>query len=141
MSFEPPPGFEPHTRRSPVTAPWEPIYCRTDGANVILGIEVREPHTNSRGLVHGGLIAALLDNVMGLACGLALRARGLESAGSVTVSLAVDFHGMAKPGQWLTFEPHFVRAGRTLAFVEASAIADGEIIARAKSTFRTPVSR
>lgn len=141
MVFQPPPGFEPHSRRSPVTAPWEPIYCRTDGANVFLGIEVREPHTNSRGLVHGGLIAALLDNVMGLACGLALRARGLESAGNVTVSLAVDFHGMAKPGQWLTFEPHFVRAGRTLAFVEASAIADGEIIARAKSTFRTPVSR
>ena len=23
----PPVGFEPHDRRSPLTAPWEPIYC------------------------------------------------------------------------------------------------------------------
>ena len=141
MTFVPPPGFELHTRKSPLTAPWEPIYCRTHPDSVVLGIEVRAPHTNSRGLVHGGLIAALLDNVMGLACGQALRAQGQEGAGSVTVSLTVDFHGMAKVGQWLTFEPHFVRAGRTLAFVEASALVDGEIIARGKSTFRVPVSR
>jgi NADH:flavin oxidoreductase / NADH oxidase family len=31
--------------------------------------KVREPHTDLRGLVHGSLIAALKDDVMGLACG------------------------------------------------------------------------
>lgn len=137
MSDEVPPGFEPHDRKSPLTAPWEPIYCKAKGASVALGIEIREPHTNSRGLVHGGLVAALLDNVMGLACSKALLAKGLEASGLVTVSLGVEYLGMAKLGQWLTFEPHFIKTGKTLCFVEASAVADGVIISRGKSTFRT----
>lgn len=136
MSFEVPPGFQPHDRKSPLTAPWEPIYCRVDGPSIVLAVEVREPHTNSRGLVHGGLVAALLDNVMGLACARAL-ANGPEISNVVTVSLSIEYLGMARPGQWLTFEPHFVRPGKTLCFAEANAVADGVIIARGKSIFRT----
>jgi hypothetical protein len=79
----PPAGFEPHDRRSPLTAPWEPIYCNAHGAWVVLGVEFRAAHTNSRGLVHGG----------------------------------------------------------TLCFAEASAVADGVIVARGRSTFRTGVAR
>jgi acyl-coenzyme A thioesterase PaaI-like protein len=141
MSYEVPPGFEPHDRKSPLTAPWEPIYCKAEGTSVALGVEIREPHTNSRGLVHGGLVAALLDNVMGLACSKALLAQGPQARSLVTVSLGVEYLGMAKLGQWLTFEPHFVKAGKTLCFAEASAVADGVIIARGKSTFRTGVAR
>jgi acyl-coenzyme A thioesterase PaaI-like protein len=63
----PPAGFEPHDRKSPLTAPWEPIYCNANGDWVVLGVEIRAAHTNTRGLVHGGFVAALLDNVMGLA--------------------------------------------------------------------------
>lgn len=137
----PPPGFHPHERKSPLTAPWEPIYCREHGTSVVLGIEIREPHTNSRGLVHGGLVAALLDNVMGLACSKALLAERPDAAGVVTVSLGVDYLGMAKTGEWLTVEPHFVKTGRTLCFAEASALADGRIVARGKATFRTSVAR
>ena len=142
MSYRvPPAGFEPHDRKSALTAPWQPIYCKAQGASVVLGIEIRQPHTNSRGLVHGGLVAALLDNVMGLACSKALLAERPEAAGVVTVSLGVEYLDMAKLGQWLTFEPHFVKTGRTLCFAEASAVADGVIIARGKSTFRTGVAR
>ena len=140
MTFAIPPGFEPHTRKSPLTGPWEPIYCKTEGTSLVFGVEVREPHTNSRGLVHGGLVAALLDNVMGLACGKALEAQGLQGSGGVTISLSVEYLGMAKLGQWLTFEPHFVKAGKTVSFAEASALADGTVIARGKSIFRSVVS-
>jgi acyl-coenzyme A thioesterase PaaI-like protein len=76
----PPAGFEPHDRRSPLTAPWEPIYCNAHGAWVVLGVEICAAHTNSRGLVHGGLVAALLDNVMGLACTTGHDAPGCETA-------------------------------------------------------------
>lgn len=137
MSFGIPSGFEPHGRRSPLTAPWEPIYCRATAHSIVLGIEIREPHTNSRGLVHGGLLAALLDNVLGLACSRALQADGRDVASIVTVSIGIEYLGMAKVGQWLTFEPHFVKAGKTLCFAEASAIADGVTIARGRATFRT----
>jgi hypothetical protein len=48
------------------------------------------PHTNSRGLVHGGLIAALADNAMGLSCG---QGRQGVSQGLITVNLSVDYLG------------------------------------------------
>lgn len=140
MVFQIPPGFGPHSRKSPLTAPWEPIYIKADDTSVVLGMEIREPHTNSRGLVHGGLVAALLDNVMGLACGKAQSSQHMKGTGGVTISLSVEYLGMAKLGQWIVFEPHFVKAGKTLCFAEASAIADGVIIARGKSTYRMGVT-
>ncbi len=136
MALMPPDGFEPHARKSPVTDPWEPLFARTLDDRLILGLEVREPHTNSRGLLHGGLIAALVDNAMGLSCGRALEGQGVEAKGLVTVSLSLDYLGMAKLGQWLAFDTHFVKAGKTLCFAEAGVTADGATIARASASFR-----
>ena len=53
-----PEGFEPHFRKSPLTDPWEPLYSKRLPDRVVVGLYVREPHTNSRGMLHGGLIAA-----------------------------------------------------------------------------------
>ena len=61
-----PEGFEPHFRQEPAHRPWEPIYSKTTDKAVILGLRLAKPHTNGRGLIHGGLIAALADNAMGL---------------------------------------------------------------------------
>ena len=71
-----PDGFAPHDRSSPLTAPWEPIYARREPDRLRLGLEIRTEHTNSRGLLHGGLIAALADNAMGLSVGVVLEAAG-----------------------------------------------------------------
>jgi len=35
-----------------------------------MGLWLAKPHTNSRGLIHGGLISALADNAMGYSCAL-----------------------------------------------------------------------
>ena len=61
-----PAGFKLHERTSPLTSPWAPIYRKVDDRSVHLGVYLREGHCNSRGLVHGGFIAALADNTMGL---------------------------------------------------------------------------
>jgi acyl-coenzyme A thioesterase PaaI-like protein len=43
---------------------------------------LRATHWHSRGLLHGGVIAALADNTMGLSCGSSLApARGLITLG------------------------------------------------------------
>jgi uncharacterized protein (TIGR00369 family) len=127
-----PEGFKPHFRKSPMTEPWEPLYSRTTGDSVVLGLRAAPPHTNSRGLVHGGLISALADNAMGLSCG-----RFLEDGQSVvTVNLTLDFVGSARVGQWLEFDTNFVRAGSTLCFAQALVTADGEPCARANAVFR-----
>src|SRR3954453_11552042 len=100
-----PDGYEPHFRKSPFTEPWEPLYSRRTDTAVILGLRLAKPHTNSRGLIHGGLIAALADNAMGYSCGQVMNGAMGEVTGGqsslVTVSLAVDFIGSAQIGQWL----------------------------------------
>ena len=127
-----PEGFEPHFRRSPLTDPWEPIFSRRTADAVILGLRLARPHTNSRGLIHGGLIAALADNAMGLSCGVKLD----DGARLVTVSLAVDFIGTAAVGQWLAVESEVIKTGGTLCFAQCRVTADGAVIARANGTFR-----
>ena len=136
----PPDGFEPHARKSPLTKPWEPLYARKGEGKIELGLVVAEPHTNSRGLLHGGLIAAMADNAMGLSCGQAMARDGLAANGLVTVSLGVDYLGRAQIGDWLVFDTDFVRTGRTLRFAGAQVTANGEPIARAHATFRVHTS-
>ena len=82
-----PEGFERHTRRSPLTDPWEPLYSRRTDKAVIIGLRLAKAHTNGRGLIHGGLIAALADNAMGHSCAHVMG--GVSSL--VTIGLAVDF--------------------------------------------------
>ena len=135
-----PDGFDLHARKSPLTNPWEPLYARRSEGKVELGLVVAEPHTNSRGLLHGGLIAAMADNAMGLSCGQALVRDGVVASGLVTVSLGVDYLGKAELGDWLVFEHDFVRTGRTLCFAGAQVTANGEPIARAHATFRVHTS-
>jgi acyl-coenzyme A thioesterase PaaI-like protein len=132
----PPPEFQPHVRKSPLTDPWEPLYARKLGDRTVLGLEVGQPHTNSRGFLHGGLIAALADNAMGLSCGVVLTRDGVPSNGLVTISLGVDYVGKADLGQWLAFDTTFVRPGRTICFAESEITADGAPVARARATFR-----
>lgn len=129
-----PEGFVHHPRRSPLTEPWEPIYARITPDAFILGIRLATPHTNSRGLVHGGLIAALSDNAMGLSCGL--KVDRSVTQGLITVSLSVDFLSSATLGQWLQFETTFVKPGNSIYFAQCFVTADGEPCARANATFK-----
>jgi uncharacterized protein (TIGR00369 family) len=128
-----PEGFERHFRQSPLTEPWEPLYSKRTDKAVIIGLRLARPHTNSRGLIHGGLIAALADNAMGLSCGVRLEGGGSRL---VTVSLAVDFIGTAQVGQWLAIETDVIRTGRTICFAQSLIKADEVVIARANATFR-----
>jgi uncharacterized protein (TIGR00369 family) len=127
-----PEGFGPHFKSSPVTAAWEPLFSRRGERSVELGLWVREAHCNSRGFVHGGVIATLADNAMGLSC----VACHLGVKGALTVSLNVDYVATARLGQWLQITPRVIKAGGSLDFVDALITADGETTARASATFR-----
>jgi uncharacterized protein (TIGR00369 family) len=131
-STEIPDGFEPHVRRSPLTDPWEPLYAKRTDKAVILGLRLAKPHTNGRGLIHGGLIASLADNAMGHSCAHVM---GGQSS-LVTISLAVDFIGTAQVGQWLAVASEVIRTGHTICFAQSLIKADDAVIARANATFR-----
>ena len=127
-----PAGFEPHFRKAPLTDPWEPLYSKKTDRAVIIGLRLAKVHTNSRGLAHGGLIAALADNSMGYSCGQVMG----WTTSYVTVSLNVDYVGSAKIGQWLAVECDVIKTGSTLCFAQSLIKADDAVIARASATFR-----
>jgi len=132
-----PAGFEPHFRKSPFTDPWEPLYSSKTDKAVHLGLRLAKPHTNARGLIHGGLIASLADNAMGYSCAQATA----WSTSFVTVSLAVDYVGSAEIGQWLAVECEVLKTGSTICFAQSLIKADEVVIARANGTFRVVPKR
>jgi uncharacterized protein (TIGR00369 family) len=131
MTSDVPEGFERHFRQSPLTEPWEPIYSKRTADAVVIGLRLDTPHTNSRGLAHGGLMTSLADNAMGLSCGMKLGG----GARLVTVSLSIDFIGPAQVGQWLAVETDVIKTGATLCFAQCFVTADGVNCARASGTF------
>ena len=126
-----PEGFARHYRRSPLTDPWEPIYSKQTPDAVIMALRLDTPHTNSRGLAHGGLMTALADNAMGLSCAQKLGG----GARLVTVSLSIDFIAPAQVGQWLAVETDVIKTGGTLCFAQCFVTADGVKCARGSGTF------
>lgn len=132
MMIDIPEGFEPHFRKSPFTQPWEPLYSKKTEKAVIIGLRLAKPHTNSRGLIHGGLIASLADNAMGYSCALVMG----WTTSLVTISLAVDYVGSAEIGQWLAVESEVIKTGGTICFAQSLIKADDAVIARANGTFR-----
>jgi uncharacterized protein (TIGR00369 family) len=101
-----------------------------DGRSKLV-LESRDELQNSRGDVHGGVIASLLDAAMGVAVRSTMKA----GEGATTVSLTVNY---VAPGRGtLTARGRVVRAGRTLASVEAEVTdATGTLAAHAVSTMR-----
>jgi uncharacterized protein (TIGR00369 family) len=127
-----PTDFEPHFRKSPLTDPWEPLYSKKTDKAVIMGLRLARPHTNARGLIHGGLIASLADNAMGYSCAQAMG----WACSLVTISLAVDYVGFGEIGQWLSVESEVIKTGSTICFAQSLIKADDAVIARANGTFR-----
>ena len=118
-----PTGYQPHTRRSPLTDPWEPLLSQQTADALYLALEIREAHCNARGFAHGGLISALADNAMGHSAVLQARRRaGAEKASAVTVSLSLDFIDSAQIGDCVEFQPTVLKVGRTLAFVDCRVV-------------------
>lgn len=127
-----PEGFTPHTRKSPLTQPWEPLYSKRTKDSILLGLFASDAHCNSRGMIHGGLISALADNAMGLSCST----RHENVTGLVTITLHVDFVGAGKKGDWLEFVTTHISAGQTIDTAQGQVLAEGKVIALTSATFR-----
>ncbi len=133
-----PAGFEIHERRSPVTDAWAPIYSKTDSESVALGIHVGEQHCNGRGFLHGGVIAGLADNAMGLSVHRAADVAGRPiDGGALTLGLAVDYLSVAEQGTWIETRCRVHDLGRSIGVADCLVVDDdGRAIARANASFR-----
>lgn len=81
-------------------------------------------------VVQGGLVTALLDAAMGVACSSVLG----DGEAFLTADLRVEFHRSARPGL-LVAKAEVLRRSRRLAFCAAELVGpNGEILAQARCT-------
>lgn len=131
MSAGVPEGFQPSPRTGPFLDLIGPVYTRTGEGGILLGLRARREHCNARGLVHGAVLAALLDVVCGRNCS----AGAPSSPHMLTVSLTVDYVAAAQDGDWLQASATVTRAGRRLAFADGRVEVAGRHVAKASAVF------
>lgn len=127
VPFEDPAATRPYYRLLGFRA--EPV---EEAGTSIVRIFSRPELENSRGEVHGGVVASLLDAAMGTAIRTLLK----PGEATTTASLTVNY---LQPGKGtLTARGKVMRAGRVLVSVEASVTdTAGTLVAHAVGTFRT----
>ena len=91
---------------------------------------VGDPDT---GVIHGGVLTTLLDNLCGMAVLLALK----EFRSTATLDLRIDYMRPAETGRDVFAEAECYRVTRHIAFVRATAFHEGDPrqIANATATF------
>jgi len=96
------------------------------------------------GVLHGGIITALIDN----ACGTAVICSLTEMAGIATLDLRIDYLRPATPGETVVVNAEVYRSTRSIAFVRALAHHGDrdKAIAHAVATFmlganKAPINR
>ncbi len=102
---------------------------------VRLSLVLEPHHTNPHGVMHGGVVTTLMDEVLGSAIA---SLRGLEAtyaAPHSTVDMNASFLAGARPGDRIVVEGRVLRLGKTIAFGEAEARRGDELIAKGRLTF------
>ena len=126
-----PPGFEPLFRTSPVLDLIGPVYSSGEGSKRVLGLRAETKHCNSRGTVHGGILATLADVALGYTMAFASDPPG----NLVTANLSLDFAGTARAGDWLEAHVDIQKQGSRLSFANCYLLVDGQRIVRASAVF------
>ena len=130
-----PQGFAPLFRTSPVLDLVGPLYFRGEGAQLALGLRAEAKHCNSRGTVHGGILATLADVALGYTMAFSTDPPGRL----VTANLSIDYAGTAKPGDWLEAHVDIQKQGSRLSFANCYILVDGQRIVRASAVFAVAV--
>ncbi len=109
----------------------ERLGVRSDGPGRLV-LEVGPGHLRSLGIAHGGVIASMLDSVMGLAASRS----GPADHYLVTAQLTVHFVRPARAGETVVASSLVRHAGRKTAVTQGEvSTASGELVATASATF------
>jgi len=118
--------------RSSQFASWMGItLVNIDDGESEVRLDVSKHHLNPGGIVHGGVLATLLD----ASIGLALRSKLGMSVEHVTIELNVHYISPARAGA-LIGRGRAVRVGGRVSYGEAELLTgDGRLVARGSGTF------
>jgi uncharacterized protein (TIGR00369 family) len=99
--------------------------------NVRIAYNTGEALANRFGAIHGGMTAAMLDDVISLAAGLTIEWGQITP----TLEMKVSYIAQGRPGARILAEARTVRRGGTVIFLEADLKDEaGKLIATASST-------
>ena len=98
---------------------------------LVIALRIAAKHTNARGFAHEGVLSTLAD----IALGYAVESAAGESVSLVTASLALDYAGTAKLGDWIETNIDIQKIGARLAFANAYLCVGSTRIVRASAVF------
>ncbi|RII77422.1 PaaI family thioesterase [Pseudomonas monteilii] len=104
------------------------------GGQAEFHMPIQPQHLNRQGMLHGGLIATLLD----AACGYAglHAAEHEEEVHAVTVMLNISYLSSVREGTVIA-KGKVTRSGRSLYFAQGTVVTEqGELLATAQGTFK-----
>ena len=102
-----------------------------DAGAVRVAYNATETLANRFGAIHGGMTAAMLDDVISLAAGLTIEWGQITP----TLEMKVSYIAQAKPGTRIQAEARTIRRGGTVIFLEADLKDEtGKLLATASST-------
>lgn len=105
-----------------------------DTQTVYMRFVLGDVFLNFQGVIHGGIIATLLDTVCGVTIRLGYDSQ--EYAGHVTLELKTSFFEAAQPGVFMG-EGRLLRLGKSIAFSEGVLKNEaGKVVACASATFK-----
>jgi acyl-coenzyme A thioesterase 13 len=100
-----------------------------EAGSITVEFEVRDELTNPAGILHGGAIAAIIDEVIGMTT-FSLGKPGFY----VAVNLNIDFLRPGIRGEKIKAVSEIIRDGKTMAHAECKVYnTEGKIIAKAAS--------
>jgi uncharacterized protein (TIGR00369 family) len=107
-----------------------PVHRRRVDDSWAYGFEARTSHRNEAGVMHGGAMAALIDEVIGT---MVTRAVGRPH---VTVQLNVTFLKPVQVGHFIEPSCDIISVTRSMTFAEAKMRVAGEVVATATLIFK-----
>jgi uncharacterized protein (TIGR00369 family) len=94
-------------------------------------LQTNESHKNHLGIIHGGVLTSLLDQVIAITAWNAA-----DRQPTVTVQMETRFLGVARAGDFLTLQPSIRQATRSLVFVDADITCDDRLVASASAVMK-----
>ena len=106
----------------------------SDPKNARCWLDVDDRHLNRSGVLHGGIVATLLDSVSGVTASLTVDASGRQPF--VTLSLTTQFLAPGRTGR-VAATARLTGGGRSTLFIDGRLMhADGTLIATSTGVFK-----
>lgn len=108
-----------------------PLWVRDEAEGRSYGFLAGPQHANNRGMVHGGMLATLADNSLGLVVRDAAEGRG-----GVTMQLNLHYMAAARPGDFIIARGEVMRKGRSTVFVRGELTVEGKRVLAADGIWK-----